>query len=307
MRPRGSIVALASLASLLLAACGAAASPTPPPSPDASAVRASVIPVIVSAEQVVGPNRFLFSFLDPDTNQPVASPERAVSVAFYAPGSEAGAPAATADGRFVWAIEGTRGMYVANATFERAGTWTAAFMTEAPGQPAETIRVRFDVRERGVTLRVGEAAPSVRTPTLDDVGGDVRRISSDKQPDPAFYTTSVDAALASHEPFVLVFATPAFCTSAQCGPTLERVKAVAKRLPGFLFINVEPYKLEVIDGRLQPVLSADGQLQPVEAVDKFGLLSEPWVFVVDSAGIIRGSFEGVFAEDELEAAIDLAK
>ena len=70
MRPHERIIALASLAALLLAACGAATSPSPQPAPAASAVRASVIPVIVSAEQVVGPNRFLFSFLDPDTNQP---------------------------------------------------------------------------------------------------------------------------------------------------------------------------------------------------------------------------------------------
>jgi hypothetical protein len=31
----------------------------------------------------------------------------------------------------------------------------------------------------------------------------------------------------------------------------------------------------------------------VDAVDEWGLLSEPWIFTVDSSGVVRGSFEGV--------------
>ena len=38
---------------------------------------------------------------------------------------------------------------------------------------------------------------------------------------PVFYQVSVHDALAAHKPFVLVFATPAFCTSRVCGPTLD--------------------------------------------------------------------------------------
>ena len=64
-----------------------------------------------------------------------------------------------------------------------------------------------------------------------------------------FYTTSVDEALAEHKPFVLVFATPRFCTSKQCGPTLDGIKAVAKGEPGMTFINVEPYQLEYAERR----------------------------------------------------------
>jgi len=33
------------------------------------------------------------------------------------------------------------------------------------------------------------------------------------------------------------------------------------------------------------------------------LLSEPWIFVVDSEGIVRGSFEGVVGEGELERTL----
>ena len=69
------------------------------------------------------------------------------------------------------------------------------------------------------------------------------------------------------------------------------------------FINVEPYVLEYTDGQLQPVLDANQQLQAAPATDEWGLLSEPWIFVVDGDGIVRGSFEGVVGEAELERAL----
>jgi hypothetical protein len=36
----------------------------------------------------------------------------------------------------------------------------------------------------------------------------------------------------------------------------------------------------------------------------YGLLSEPFVFVVDGDGIVRASFEVIFSADEIEAALD---
>ena len=104
-------------------------------------------------------------------------------------------------------------------------------------------------------VAIGDPAPSVDTPTLADVGGDVSKISTDDQPVDAFYETSIADALTAKKPFVVVFATPAFCKTAQCGPTLDRVKPIAAAHPGVTFINVEPYQLQLVDGQLQPVLT----------------------------------------------------
>jgi copper ion binding protein len=123
------------------------------------------------------------------------------------------------------------------------------------------------------------------------------------QSEPAFYETSVADALAAHKPFALIFATPAFCKSQLCGPTLDSIKPIAEAHPDVTFINVEPYVLEYTDGQLQPVLDANQQLQAAPATDEWGLLSEPWIFVVDGDGIVRGSFEGVVGEAELERAL----
>ena len=102
----------------------------------------------------------------------------------------------------------------------------------------------------------------------------------------------------------MAFATPKFCQSQQCGPTLDRLKPIAAAHPDVTFINVEPYQLEVVDGQLQPVLTGDpAQLTPAASTDEWGLLSEPWVFVVDRDGIVTASFMLIFSDEELEAAV----
>ena len=302
---RSPVLPLALAATLLVAACGSPAGTAAPsgagPVPSASASAASVIPVIVSSRQVPGPNRFVFSFIDPKTNLPAASPDRTASVAFIAPGETQPGPATEAE--FVWAIEGERGDYVANVELGAPGDYKAVFVTEAPGAPQEAIGVDFQVSETSPTIAIGAAAPATDNPTIESAGS-VDKVSTDADPDEHFYQLTVKEALASKTPFVLVFATPAFCQSAQCGPTLDRIKAVADKAPDDVaFINVEPYQLAYTEGRLQPVLDANDLLQPVEAVNEWGILTEPWVFTVDGTGTVRGSFEGVIGEDELTAAI----
>jgi hypothetical protein len=304
MRRTPLLLALA--ATLLVAACGSSAGGTAAPSvagpaPSTSAASASVIPVIVSTRQVTGPNRFVFSFLDPKTNLPAASPDRTASVAFIAPGQTQPGPATEAE--FVWAIEGERGDYVANVELGPPGDYKAVFITEAPGSPQEAIGVDFQVSDTSPTVAIGAPAPATDNPTIESAGS-VDKVSTDTEPDPAFYEQTVKDALAAKTPFVLVFATPAFCQSAQCGPTLDRIKAVAEQAPDDVaFINVEPYQLAYTEGRLQPVLDANGNLQPVEAVNEWGILTEPWVFTVDGSGTVQGSFEGVIGEDELTRSI----
>src|SRR6478752_6920915 len=127
--------------------------------------------------------------------------------------------------------------------------------------PDRKATVAFYNLGRDPNKAVGQKAPASKTPTVADVGGDVSKISTDPTPDPAFYQTSVADALAAHKPFMLVFATPKFCQTKTCGPTLDKVKAVAAKHPDVTFINVEPYLLEDVDGQLQPKLDAKGNLQ----------------------------------------------
>lgn len=283
---------------LLVAGCAAAgSSSTPAPS---SGSKASVLPVIVSSELATGSNRFLFSFVDATSDSPVGAPDRTASVSFTGPSSQA-VPEAT--GTFIWAIEGVSGIYVTDVDFPASGDWVAHFTTASAGKSAERIDFQFQLLDKKHVIVPGDKAPSVDTPTLASVGGDASKISTDTKPDKAFYGTSVAAALAAHKPFVLVFATPKFCQTQTCGPTLDKVKPIAAAHPDITFINVEPYQLKDDQGQLQPVLDANGQLQTVPATDAYGLLSEPYVFVVGGDGIVKAAFELIFTPDEIEKAL----
>jgi hypothetical protein len=263
-----------------------------------------IIPVLASSEKVSGKSRLVFTLID-QSNTPVASPDIHLQMAFFDLCASSARPTETLAPIFAWGIVGQRGFYIATPTFSHAGTWGAAIDSTDGGGKQSSARIQFSVAASGTTPAIGETAPSVRTPTLADVGGDVRKISSDPNPDPSLYGESVDKALAAGEPFVLAFATPAFCKSAECGPTLEVVKAAVKANP-IRAINVEPYQLAFTNGRLQPVLE-NGDFVPVAATDAYGIPTEPWIFVIGASGKVVASFEAVVAPAELAAAIKAAR
>ena len=287
---------------VLVAGCGASQAPTTSPNrsiaPGASTP--AILPVPITSAFRVGDNRVVFTLSESTAQKQVAKPDRTLSIGYHGPKGETIAPVPYT---FIWAVEGQNGVYVNHATFASAGQWTADFTTTAPGSPSETTTFGFDVRERLTVVSPGDPAPSVDTPTLADVGGDVAKVSTDPKPEKRFYETSEADALAAMKPFVLVFATPKFCQTATCGPTLDKLKPVATNHPEMTFINVEPYKLTFADGALQAALDAKNQLVPVEATDAFKLESEPYLFVVGADGNVSASFELVFSPDEIEAAI----
>jgi hypothetical protein len=293
--------------------CAAMPAPAQIPGWTSAAKATGVIPNLISSQQVCGRNRLLFGFttLAKDSSgQQVAvsagSPDRTAKIAFYNLAKDPNNPAMTADGTFMWAIQDKTGIYVANVTYPSAGDWGAEFSTSVKGGPVETIRVRFQVQGEGAMPGIGDTVPSVKTATAADVGGALKQIATDPSPSPRFYQLSEDQAVAQHKPFVLVFATPAFCTSQVCGPTLEKIKALATSYPDLTFINVEPYKMQFTGGHLQPLLDASGNLQTNAASDAFNILSEPWIYVVDGNGRVTGSFETLAGPDELKTAIAAA-
>lgn len=284
--------------------------PTPPDdlagwAPPAAAP--TIFPTIIAipGQLACGPTRFLFTFTDADL-RPIGSPDRTVKLDLFNLGRDPQKAIASVDGNFVWAIEDERGIYYANVDFPEAGRYGAQFTTSEGGGAPETLRLTFDVQPTARGVHVGDKAPSSTTPTLESAGGQISHVSTDLNPDPRFYETSLDAALAAHEPVALIFATPKFCTSAQCGPTLDGIKPYVDRYPSVRFINVEPYKLKLVDGALQPELDANNGLQPTPISDQW-ILVEPAVFVIDREGIVRSQFDLIFSDEELTAALDAVK
>lgn len=301
-------------ASILLTVCvalvgcsGPSATPTPtsPASPPTASNGPEILPLLISSELPKGPTRFLFSLTD-RANNLIAAPNVNVHLLFYNVDTAPDTVVFEEDARFLWAIEGERGLYAADVTYPDAGRWGTRMNATFPDGTTKTVRIEYDVVESGSTVAIGARAPSVETPTIASSGGDVAAVSTDQDPAERFYTTSVDDALAAGKPFVLAFATPAFCETAICGPTLETVKTVATGYPDLTFINVEPYQMKFENGSLQPALDATGQLQSARWTDAFGLRTEPWIFVIGADGTVRTKFEAVIGADELRTAIDAA-
>lgn len=302
MRRLATLVFLAAI----IAACTGGSTGQLTPNPSASSVASggpAIIPLLVNSEIVKGPNRFLFSLTDRQ-NQLVAAPDVKVHLLFYDVDTAEDAIVFEEDARFLWAIEDVQGLYVASVEFPDAGRWGTRFEATFPDGSTESVRADYDVAETGSTPALGAKVPSVDTPTAADVGGDLKQVTSDQKPDPRFYETSIADALAAGDPFVVSFATPAFCQTRLCGPSLETVKTVAKDYPAVTFINVEPYKMVFKDGSLQPELDAAGQLQPADWTNAWGLRSEPYTFVVKADGTVAAKFEGVLGADELREALD---
>lgn len=262
----------------------------------------AIIPVLASSEIAVGPNRFLFSLTD-RAGTLVAAPDVPVHLRFYDDGADPEAIVFETEARFIWAIEDYRGLYVADVAFPHAGRWGTRFDATFPDGRTETVRVDYDVAETTSTPAIGARAPVIDTPTAEDVGNDLARISSDPQPEPRFYELSILDAIEAGEPALIAFVTPGFCQTATCGPTLETVKEVAASHPDLNVVHVEPYLMWEKDGYLQPLLSEEGWPQAAPWTERWGLATEPYVVVIDAAGLVRAKFEGAIGAEELEDAL----
>jgi len=133
------------------------------------------------------------------------------------------------------------------------------------------------------TLKVGMKAPSLRTKTLADVGGDFSRITTYRYPDARMYQMSLDDAMKTGKPIVLEFATPGHCTV--CDKQLQMMKAV-----------LDKYQDEVI------FLHMD-QYQNPEAFKAFIVIGDPWTFVIDGQQTVRFKRPGRMLYSELDMVV----
>lgn len=321
---------LAVSALLLLSACGSAGPSGGPSSSPASSLAANacatgsgsaepltspgwpgspdvqdpveLVPVAVSPELAVGPNRFQFTLLDAQ-NRLVAARDVTAEISFFDLAAAPETPISSSTATYVETPD-ERGLYVAHVDFRCSGDWGAEVTARIPDREDRLARILFPVLPDSSTPSIGDTVPSTDTPTAT-TPQEIAAISTDTDPDPDLYRVSESDALAAGDPFVLIFSTPAFCRTATCGPTLDVIKAAATDYKDRLtFIHVEPYKLEQRNGQLQPVLDPSGGLQVIDQVTAWGLPAEPFIFVVGSDGRLSAKFAGLVGEDELRAAFE---
>jgi hypothetical protein len=278
---------------LLLTACGTTLAP------DTGTASSPVIPQlqaqVVASELVAGSQqRVPIGVLDHGT--PIN--DATVHVRAYLLQGTTGVFKAESDAPFKGEGLAGAGAYVGHLDLT-VGTWGLDISATRPNGEHATIRLSTYADGRPLTVAstpivpaVGQAAPASHNPTAKDA--DPTTIDSGRPPDD-MHQLSIADAIAQHRPTLVVFASPAFCTSRICGPEVKVVQSLEPTYKDRLtFIHVEIYRDFVPD---------PSKRQLAQTVVDWRLQTEPWIFLIDTKGIIQARFEGPTATDEVQAAI----
>ena len=268
---------------------------TPMPAPESEAPAATRI-TLASTDLAVGENRVVFALIRPGSG---ALKNAQVEVkTFFLSGPNPQQVAQTASATFQTWPGGAGGVYRTNLDFDQPGEWGLGVVTTLPDGSDVNVGAKIEVKQTSSTPAIGSPAPRSQTKTASDADA-LTDISTDPSPDPDLYRITVSEALDRPEPFLVTFATPAYCRTATCGPQMNIVKEIKDEYADRMnFIHVEVYD-NPADIREQGLSAA----RTVPALAEWGLPSEPWTFVVDGDGIVRAKYEGFIDSDELEVAI----
>jgi hypothetical protein len=190
--------------------------------------------------------------------------------------------------------EAARVVYATELSFPDKGEWRLAALLKEDGELKGTLlSPGIVVGEFEKIPEVGQKAPLIHTPTAEDTGGDLAKITTRIPPDTQNEVDYADAL--GREPIVLLFATPEFCQSRVCGAVVD-VAEQAKSEFGdeAAFIHMEIYNENDPAQQVRPQVRA------------FHLPSEPWLFTIDRDAVVRDTVEGAFGLKLMHRAVDKA-
>ncbi|PKB84216.1 MAG: hypothetical protein BZY88_00350 [SAR202 cluster bacterium Io17-Chloro-G9] len=296
---RWVIPVLTVLAVSMAVACGSAATATLPSAPEVTLGVGTdgLTPILATTVLQVGAQRVSFLLTTPDSL--IKVPGAVVTSVFLGDG-EAATETKRA-GFHIWPY-GVRGSYATEINFDRPGRWRLDIEVDREGVPGKTF-VEVNVAAEGIVPGVGTVPPLSINKTLSQMG-DMDQLTTDYSPDPDLYQITIADAVTTGKPTVVVFASPAFCTSPTCGPQTDTVTELKEAYVSKAnFIHVEIYDdPHLIQGDLS-------QATLVQAVDDWGIsavpgwFNESWTFVLDKNGAITQRFEGYATLEELEEAL----
>jgi hypothetical protein len=181
-------------------------------------------------------------------------------------------------------------IYVGTAQFPSPGQYQYVVSGTRTGG-AVNGHAFVTVASSGPELAVGAHVPALNQAVLADPGVTISMVDSGVPPD-TWHDQTIAQALAAHRPMVLFFGQPGFCPSKTCGPTVAILQQLCTQFCGqFSFQHIET-----------DFPASVNQVFNNPAFRAFGLQTDPWVFLVNSAGVITDRFEGPVTLDELQGA-----
>ena len=192
-------------------------------------------------------------------------------------------------------------IYVTHANLPQQGNYQfVVHATLKDGSPAQG-QAYVTVVKQGKEVPVGAKAPDLAAcgaerpakncqPVLSTPGATLAILDSGSPPD-SWHDATLADGMAQHKPMVLFFGEPGFCKSQTCGPTVQILEQLSKTYGNrMLFEHIEDHFPAAPD--------ETGVDNP--AFDAFGLSTEPWVYMVNSEGIVSDRFEGPVTLRELQ-------
>lgn len=159
-----------------------------------------------------------------------------------------------------------------------------------------TIEFRVAERSEVTLFQVGEALPPFDTPTFNNERG-VTPVCTRTEPCP-FHEITLNDAVTSGRPTVLLIATPEFCQTDVCGPSVEFVISAAEGRDDVNFVHAEVYA----DPR-NPDQGSFPLLAPL--LEAWELQFEPSIFAADETGTIVDGRHFAFDQDEVNEVVAL--
>lgn len=255
--------------------------------------------IVDSTQHWLGTNDVLLSVYDSVSGNSLAEDSVELSVHLTGP-----------EGRDVRALPAVekfatygRRLYRARVPLDQLGVWGVEVRATVDGRSHVGWGMLEVAPDEG-TPALGSLVPGGETPTMRDAHSLMHHISSDPEPLTAFYTWTLDAALAQNQPTVFVLDSYAFRPNVACGGALGILHEVFIDYPGLTIIHAEPWHMAMgRDGHMLELDPPEGPAVLTDFAKAWGIEEPPWVFVIDRDGRLQAKFTGVIGSDELRAAI----
>ena len=242
-----------------------------------------------------GTIRMRFAFLGNGGGSPVPGPE-ATATYVAAPGTATGSgPPTLSD------PNDARGVYEADQVlFDRPGAWQVEASASIQGLGDQTLQAVFPVRPDPALPAPGDHALKTENLTMASTDAppeaiDSRALDGAPVPDPELHRWTIAKAIAEHRPALVIFATPTYCQSRFCGPTVDGIEQLAKEYPTkAVYIHVEIWRHYNSDLSKAVINQA-----AADWLYRNGDLTEPWLYLIGADGIIKDRWGPLFDLDQV--------
>ena len=184
--------------------------------------------------------------------------------------------------------------YYIRVNFDHEGMWGVAVEAVLKDGTKGVASLGFAVSAQPGIPAAGQPAKKSDNLTKKDVAK-IEEIDSGIPPND-MHDVKIKDALAAGRPLVVVFSTPAYCTSRFCGPVNEEVEALFDVYKD----RVDFVHIEIWRDRVKGILNPTAQEWLMR---KDGNLTEPYVYVIGKDGVIYDRWEGPVARNIMEPAV----